>query len=311
MDRITAIVDSSDDAILSKNLNGVITSWNGGARRLFGYTAEEAVGKPVAMLIPADRLDEEPEILSRIRRGERIDHYETQRMRKDGSFVDISLTVSPLKDAAGRVIGASKIARDITDQKQTQERLSLLVEEMKHRIKNTLSIVQAIATQTLRDTSLVERDAFISRLHSLSHAHDILTEENWQRASLEDIVALTLEPFRAKNRDRISMNGPEVWLDANKSTLLAMVVHELATNAFKYGALCGHAGHVNISWALPPDNPDVALFKWQESDGAIVVPPSRKGFGSRLIESVLKPHFGEPDLLFLPEGVICRLAIPV
>ena len=120
--QLASIVESSDDAIVSKDLNGVITSWNRGAERLFGYTADEIVGKPVTILIPADRHDEEPEILGRIRRGERIDHYETVRRRKDGSLVDISLTVSPVKDAFGRIVGASKIARDITERKRGQYR---------------------------------------------------------------------------------------------------------------------------------------------------------------------------------------------
>src|SRR5579862_3249323 len=115
-----AIVDSSDDAIISKNLNGVITSWNKGAERLFGYTADEIVGKPVTMLIPSDRLDEEPQIIARLTRGERVDHFETIRRRKDGSLLDISLTISPIRDANGQITGASKIARDITRQKSIE-----------------------------------------------------------------------------------------------------------------------------------------------------------------------------------------------
>ena len=121
---LSAIVDSSDDAIISKDLNGIITSWNKSAERLFGYTAAEAVGQPVAtLLIPADRQEEEPEILSRLRRGERVDHFETKRRRKDGSLLDISLTISPVKDARGNIIGASKIARDITEQMRNREAL--------------------------------------------------------------------------------------------------------------------------------------------------------------------------------------------
>ena len=154
---------SSDDAIISKGLDGIITSWNRGAERLFGYTAEEVIGKPVTILIPEDRMNEEPEILERIRRGERIDHYDTVRRRKDGSLIDISLTISPLKDADGRIIGASKIARDITERKRAQEQQKLLVNEMQHRIKNSLATIQAIATQTLNQHAK-ERDAFIARL---------------------------------------------------------------------------------------------------------------------------------------------------
>jgi two-component system CheB/CheR fusion protein len=121
--QMAAIVESSDDAIISKDLNGIVVSWNKGAEKLFGYTAEEAVGKPVTILIPLNRADEEPHILERIRRGELIDHYETVRRRKDGGEIDISLTVSPVRDGSGKVIGASKIARDITERRQAEERL--------------------------------------------------------------------------------------------------------------------------------------------------------------------------------------------
>lgn len=121
---LSAIVDSSDDAIISKDLDGVITSWNKGAERLFGYTAEEAIGQTVAsLLIPEDRQDEEPDILARLRRGERVDHFETLRRRKDGSLIDISLTISPVKNAQGVIIGASKIARDITERKRIESAL--------------------------------------------------------------------------------------------------------------------------------------------------------------------------------------------
>ena len=118
---LSAIVESSDDAIISKNLDGIITSWNKSAERLFGYTADEAIGNPVLMLIPQDRKSEEPAILDRLRRGERVDHFETVRVRKDGTLLDLSLTISPIRDSTGRVVGASKIARDITEQKRTEK----------------------------------------------------------------------------------------------------------------------------------------------------------------------------------------------
>ena len=121
--KLAAIVESSDDAIVSKNLNGIITSWNRGAERIFGYTAQEAIGRPVTMLMPPDRTHEELGILTRIRRGEKIDHYETIRRRKDGTLLNVSLTISPIADANGRIIGASKIARDITERKRTEEAL--------------------------------------------------------------------------------------------------------------------------------------------------------------------------------------------
>ena len=120
---LAAIVDSSDDAIVSKNLDGVIMSWNKGAERIFGYLAEEAVGKHITLIIPKDRHEEETNILERLRRGERVDHFETVRIRKDGQFVDVSITISPIKDAHGRIVGASKVARDITERKRTEQAL--------------------------------------------------------------------------------------------------------------------------------------------------------------------------------------------
>ncbi|HYF37658.1 MAG TPA: PAS domain S-box protein [Prosthecobacter sp.] len=126
---LSAIVDSSDDAIISKNLDGIITSWNKSAERIFGYKAEEIIGKPVHILIPRERMEEEPAILARLRRGERVDHFETKRLRKDGTIVDISLTISPVKDDSGKIVGASKVARDITPQKQAAEAVSKAAEE--------------------------------------------------------------------------------------------------------------------------------------------------------------------------------------
>lgn len=129
---LAAIVNSSDDAIIGKDLNGVITSWNKGAEHLFGYVAQEAIGQSVIMLIPQDRLDEERDILDHLRRGKRVDHLETIRVRKDGSLLEISLTVSPIKDAAGQVIGASKIAHDITARKQAEADFQAYSEELAH-----------------------------------------------------------------------------------------------------------------------------------------------------------------------------------
>ena len=140
--RFSSIVQFSDDAIISKNLKGIIESWNEGAERIFGYTANEAIGQSVEMLIPPDRIDEEWEILNRIRRGEHIEHYETVRRRKDGSLIDISLTVSPIMDAEGRVVGASKIARDISERRKAQEQNEMDFREMDHRIRNLFALAE-------------------------------------------------------------------------------------------------------------------------------------------------------------------------
>ena len=156
---LSAIVDSSDDAIISKRLDGVIMSWNKSAERVFGYTAQEAVGKTVAeLLIPEDRQDEEPNILARLARGERVDHFETVRRRKDGTLLDISLTISPVKDDRGLIIGASKIARDITDRKQADAQLRESEERFRALVTASSDVVYQMSGDWTEMRRLVGRD---------------------------------------------------------------------------------------------------------------------------------------------------------
>ena len=309
--RLAAIVESSDDAIVSKDLNGIINSWNGGAERLFGYTAEEVIGKPITILIPPDRQAEEIEILGRIRRGERVDHFDTVRRRKDGSLVEISLTVSPIKTADGRIIGASKTARDITERKRAQDQQRLLLREMKHRVKNALTTVQVIAAQTFRGASRDERREFDGRLSALANAHDLLTAENWQGAPLRDVVEKALQPFQEKQRERVLIEGAEeIWINAEKSLLLTMALHELATNAVKYGALSNGSGQVRVAWELRKDEePRRLKLRWQESGGPVVKPPERKGFGSLLLDRALKYELGITRFDFDPRGLTWEMDI--
>jgi PAS domain S-box-containing protein len=300
--RLASIVTSSHDAIISKDLNGIINSWNRGAERLFGFTSEEVIGRPVTILIPPDRLNEEPSILERIRRGESIDHYDTVRRRKDGSPVDISLTISPILSADGRIIGASKIARDITEGKRAQEQQKILLAEIMHRVKNTLATVQAIATQTLRRAPAEERAAFTARLHALSKAHDLLTSDKWDRAPLRAVVDAALEPFQ---RDRFTLEGPDAWLNASKSLQVTLAMHELATNAAKYGALRNTTGQVHLTWKIL--DADRLKLCWREAGGPAVRTPKSKGFGSILIEHT----FDGARFEYAPEGLACTFEIPV
>ena len=307
--RITSIVESSEDAIISKDLNGTILSWNDGAGRLFGYAAQEMIGKSVTLLIPPERLDEEPGIIGRIARGERVEHYETIRRRKDGSLVDISLTVSPVKDADGKIIGASKIARDITDRKRAEEQRKLLLFEMKHRIKNTLATVQALAAQTMRSATAEEHAAFVARLQSLARAHDLLASEQWNHASLSDVIQSALDPFQERHRERFLVEGPNnVWLDSEKSLAMAMNLHELATNSVKYGALSNFSGRISVTWELLPyTKPARVKLHWKERGGPPVKPPEHRGFGSRLLSHALGGD--PPQMDFDPRGLECVLDV--
>jgi PAS domain S-box-containing protein len=475
---LAAIVESSDDGIISIDLSGVVGSWNTGAAKLYGYAAAEVVGQSITVLIPPDRADEELRILDRIRRGERVEHYETVRRRKDGGLVDVSLTISPVKNPEGLIVGASKIARDITRRKRDTERVEtlnriaralssdldlerivqtvtdtatdlsgakfgaffynvthrggeayllytlsgapreafekfglpratpvfqatfqgtgvvrsddirldprygnnpphhgmpqghlpvvsylavpviarsgevigglffghdrpgvftqdaeeivsgiaahaaiaidnarllatvreemrskeLLLNEFQHRMRNTLGTVQAIASQTLRNAPQEERTAFVARLHALANVHSLLTERNWDRARVADVAHRAVAPFP---RERFRIEGPEAHIEASGSSLLALALHELATNAVKHGALSNGAGKVDVTWSI--ENERVVL-RWQESDGPPVVAPARKGFGSVLIEQASD---GKARLEFSPDGVICSIEMPV
>jgi two-component system, chemotaxis family, CheB/CheR fusion protein len=307
--RLTSIVENSDDAIVSKDLNGIITSWNSAAERLFGYSAEEVIGKSITILMPSDRQREELEILEHIGRGERVGRYETIRRRKDGSLVDISLTVSPVRDVDGNIIGASKIARDISGRKRAAEQQQLLVHELEHRVKNSLATVQAIATQTLRGASAEERAAFTGRILALASAQDLLKGQSWNQAALRDVVVQTLKAFEEKHRDRFHIDGPDdVWLDATKCSRLTMVLHELATNAIKYGALSNNAGHVSVSWEVSRDEQLTCVtIRWSEHGGPPVEPPKERGFGSLLIEKALAGEAGKAQLEFIPVGLVCTI----
>ena len=153
---LAAIVDSSDDAIIGKDLNGTITAWNRGAEKIFGYSASEVMGKPMLMLFPPDRVDEESDILARIRRGESVEHFETVRVRKDGRKIDISATISPIKDSSGAIVGASKIARDITERKQAEDRLAGQAEELSRQAAELLRSQEALEGQTLMLQSVLD-----------------------------------------------------------------------------------------------------------------------------------------------------------
>lgn len=499
--RLAAIVESSNDAIVSKNLDGIITSWNQAAERMFGYTADEIIGRSVLTLIPDERHDEEVGIIARIRRGERIEHFETIRRRKDGSRFDISITVSPIRDGKGRIVGASKIARDITERRQAEARLvrqslrlaqlnraativsqdldlgrivqsvtdiatelvgarfgsffynvlgeagesyqlfslsgapreaferfgmprntkvfdptfrgegvvrsddiredprygqnpphrgmpdghlpvasylavpvvsangeihgglffghdepgrfdeesellatgiaaqaavamdnarlheaarkeieqrkraeeamELLFGELRHRVKNTLAMVQAIASQTFLSAPPSERSAFEARVRALANAHDLLSERNWGTVSVDQMIGRALHLFMKIHPERIRIRGPEADFPAAKALLVAMALHELGTNAIKYGALSVESGVVDVDWELvTEEGRDFLLLKWSESGGPPVRPPEYRGFGSRMVERALRAQRGDAVIDFNPEGVCCVLKLP-
>ncbi len=308
--RLSAIVDSSYDAIVSNDLNGIITSWNYGAERLFGYKAEEVIGKPLLILTPADHRNEEPNI-DRIRRGERVEPYETVRRRKDGSSVDILLTVSPVKNAYGRIVGASKIAHDISERKRGEELLRTVMHELSHRSKNLLSVIQAMAQQTARLSPSVDAflDRFIGRVQGLAASQDLLVHQNWTGVSLDELVRQQLQAFGGRDAGRIEADGPPLHVAPDAAQTLGLALHELATNASKYGALSVSGGSVSVQWNIEPGSGAPRFrMSWRERGGPSVETPERSGFGRMLIERLTAEKLDATVMLtFDREGVVWTL----
>ena len=281
---LAAIVDSSYDAIVSKDLDGVITSWNRAAESLFGYTSSEAIGQSVRMLIPADRQDEEEQILSRVRRGEKVDSFETVRKRKNGSIVQVSLTISPIHDEDGRIIGASKIARDITATRENERRIRLLLREINHRVKNQYAVILAMVRETLKHSESSEQfqQQIQYRIAALAKSHDLLVEQEWKEAMLLNLIQQQLAPFG--NDHLVATFGPPVRLNANAVLHLGMAFHELATNSMKYGVLGKSVGSIGISWSL--DDADGFHLVWEETVAQSAPASSRGGFGTLVLTRI-------------------------
>ncbi|MBW9091606.1 PAS domain S-box protein [Rhizobium wenxiniae] len=302
---LASMIASSNDAILGIDLDMTITSWNAAAERLYGYKAEEAIGKTVLMLVPEERKDEEPTILRQIKAGQIVEPYETQRLRKDGGLVDVLLSVSPIRDARGRITGASKTTHDITSRKDAERLKAILINELHHRVKNILATVIAIARQTLgRDKSnRVDVEAFETRLASLSRAQDLLIHGEGQYADINAVVEQAISPYPA---EAFNISGPSVPLPPKAAIALSLALHELATNAAKYGALSVSDGRISVSWHYEPHQNCRLTIIWEEQGGPEVAPPVRKGFGSTLIERLLSAELrGHAKVFYERSGVRC------
>ncbi|MCW3054993.1 MAG: sensor signal transduction histidine kinase [Chthonomonadales bacterium] len=266
--RLAAIVNSSEDAIVSKNLHGIVTSWNPAAERIYGWKAEEIVGKSKALVIPPDMPNELSAILAKVQAGERIEHYETRRLRKDGVTIDVAISVSPVRDSHGRTIGAATIVRDITQQKRTerelqrrQEEVELLnvrlkraVQETHHRVKNNLQIISAmIDMQSIEyihqeTVPLGELMRLGHHIRTLAIVHDLLTrslqeDEAEQYISSTSIVGNLLGLLeQTSGGRRIHSDVQEMELLSKQAVTLALVINELVSNALKHSA-----GEVDVS----------------------------------------------------------------
>ncbi|MEE3625037.1 PAS domain S-box protein [Nitrospirillum sp. BR 11752] len=285
---LAAIVDSSDDAIISKTLDGIVTSWNAAAERMFGYTAEEMIGRSVTVLAPPGREAEMPSILARLKQGERISHFETLRRHKDGHTLEISLSVSPLHDNEGNLIGASKIARDISQHRRSERQISFLMQEVDHRAKNALAVVQSILRLTRADTV----DDFVAlvegRISALAAIHSQVASRQWVGTDLDSLTHISFDPFDPGG-SRVTCSGPQMVLGPQASQAMGLALYELAGNAARFGALNHPDGHIDLSW----HSDDEALsLSWREWGLRDVRPPLRKGFGLTVCQLLLAGQLG-------------------
>jgi PAS domain S-box-containing protein len=427
---LSAIIQSSDDAIISKDLQGTVLSWNPAATRIFGFTEAEMVGQSIRRLIPDERQDEEDDILARIARGERVKSFDTIRQRKDGSEIAVSLTISPICDKTGRIIGASKIARDITareegqralresemrfrmladnisqlawvadrtgaigwynkrwydytgvgegetdgwgwdrvhhpdhlarvrdhfrasidsgtewedtfplrradgqwrwflsrakpirdggeqilywfgtntdvtDMMEKEEQIRVLLMEVNHRSKNLLAVVQALARRSgCKDADFLRR--FESRLASLSANQDLLVRRGWSTILMDELAEAQLAILGREARAQIDVCGESIPLSPRSAEIIGMALHELATNALKYGALSSPAGKVVLSWE---ERGDRFVMDWRESGVPVVCQPTHHGFGTTLMRHIpARSLNADVTIDYAPTGLRWRL----
>jgi PAS domain S-box-containing protein len=234
--------------------------------------------------------------------------------RPDGSRIPFIPYPTPLHDAEGNLVGAINMLVDISERKIAENRQKVLIDELNHRVKNTLATVQSIAAQTARSAVSAEDHyrRLEARLLALSRAHDLLTKRHWVDAPLDDIIREVLQPLSGGRSGRIDFAGEPIKVSTRVALNLTMVLNELATNAAKYGAMSGEGGHVSLGWRIhaAEETPGLA-FEWRESGGPPVSEPKRRGLGLRLMERCVERDLGGKfDLLFGPEGVICAMWIP-
>ncbi len=284
--------------------------------RLTGYKREEVLGQSFNFLMAQGA---DPKALALVEAAFEKSHdhsSEVRYRRKDGSEFWAALFISPVRDESGDIVQHFASFIDLTRHKEEQAQSRMLIDELNHRVKNTLTTVQSIVSQGLRNASDLEeiRESIESRLFALSRSHDLLTRENWESAGLLDVVKAAMEPFGVANgrSERFRVTGENVRFPPNAALALGIAFHELATNADKYGAFSGETGCVLIAWTIEPaPDGNRLILTWREENGPPVKPPSRKGFGSRVIERGLALELGGTTRLdYRPDGVVCTIDIP-
>ena len=313
--QLATIVSTSPDAIISLSETGTVLSWNTGAESIFGYTADEIVGRSERILFADDADQEFEEKYQQLRHGEHFRMRDAVRRRKDGTLVDVAINAAPMRRPDGRVIGFSAVLRDVTERKRVEKHLRVVMRELSHRTKNLLAVIMAMVRQTARASTDVDvlQSELIQRLQSLSASHDLLVAEDWAGASVEELVHAVLQPFVGNASEAIECEGSIVFINATAAQNLGLALHELATNAAKYGALSTPQGRVRVTWTFEPDGKGMPrlVIKWVERGGPPVAPPDVKGFGHVVIERVAAQSLDAMVTYEFPkDGVRWSIALP-
>lgn len=318
---LAAVVDSARDAIVSTRPDLTIATWNRSAAQLLGHTSGEVVGRPLDILVPAERRADEAAAVRRILDRGEAERFDTERVRSDGSRIEVTATVSPILDRQRRVVGISQIVRDVSDRQRTLERQELLIAEMNHRVKNLLVLARGIVSLGARTATSVQALAsdVTERFAALARAHELTLPRNRHSAagavntiSLHALIETIVAPFETEDTDdsrRISVSGDDVRISSGAPmTGMALLLHEFATNAAKHGALARAEGKIRIH-SVETDGQIV--MTWTERGGPPVAAPDRNaGFGSRLVDLTVRRQLSA-DLSreWHADGLVIRLAI--
>jgi PAS domain S-box-containing protein len=300
---------------------GALSEFNQRAAQLWGWQGIDAIANVSpcnASDISSDGLPPLPEGVPAaevIRTGEAVRDHEFVLDRPDGSSVVLLASADPVTDDNGTVVGVIGSLQDVTDLRRAAFQQKALLNELNHRVKNTLATVQLLAAQTIRKCGLPKevQDDFEARLIALSRAHDHLTRERWELVDLHTIVAKAVEPYSELSSDMVRIRGEQIKVGAQASLTLAMIFHELANNAAKFGALSSEQGKLAVSWAVASDvSQPTLVIDWEESGGPLVNAPEQLGFGSRLLQQGITRQFkGSARLDYDPSGLRCRMEIPL
>ena len=307
---LAAIVESSDDSIVGTDLERRVTTWNRGAERLFGYTAQEAVGMPISAIVPDERHAEELAIFERFRGGERVEPFDTIRRHKDGGLIDVSLSVSPIRDLNDQIVGACSVTREITERKRSEQRIAMLAREAEHRTKNVLQAVQTLVHLSQAETPEQLKRVIEGRIHALANAHGLLAETRWVGADLAKLARQELAPYLESDDPHARIDGPFIPVCPTVAQAIAMMLHELTTNAVKYGALSEIDGRVEIKWDRLAS--DRLLLTWTETGGPAVTRPTHRGFGTHVMETLIKLDLdGGLRFDWRAEGLVCEIVLRI